>query len=152
MVSDFDSFGCACTQWTQGWRGSVKARRFVLALKDHYEEMVAGNSAGAANSDEWALEYININWVRKFMEAFDGDASGFITVKEANDFTGSRPLDWRWVPGNPDLLRLAYVSHSLPHWLAYWAIGDCSCSIGCGGLRLTVTRLADDLYKLLQED
>ena len=59
--------------------------------------MAAGNSRGAANLDEWALEYININWVRKFMEAFDGDGSGFVTIKEVNDFTRSRPQDWRWV-------------------------------------------------------
>lgn len=29
-------------------------------------------------------------------EAFDDDASGFITVNEANTFTTSRPLDWRY--------------------------------------------------------
>ena len=85
-------------KWTQGWRGSVKARHFVLALKDHYAEMVAGGGADAASLDEWALQYININYVRNIMEAFDEDASGFITIKEANDFTGSRPLGWRWVP------------------------------------------------------
>ena len=59
--------------------------------------MVAGGGADAASLDEWALQYININYVRNIMEAFDGDASGFITIKEANDFTCSRPVDWRWV-------------------------------------------------------
>ena len=59
--------------------------------------MVAGNGGGAASSDEWALRYINVNYVRNLMEAFDEDASGFVTIKEANDFTCSRPLDWRWV-------------------------------------------------------
>jgi len=62
--------------------------------------MAAGDGGGAANLDEWALQHINIGWVRKLVEAFDGDASGFVTIKEANDFTSSRPLDWRWVLGN----------------------------------------------------
>jgi len=151
MVSDFDSFGCTRTQWTQGWRGSVKARHFVLALKDHYDEMVARDIEGP-DEWEWTHEYMINFRVRKFVEAFDGDASGFITVKEANNFTRSRPPDWRWVLGNHCLVRLAYTSHSLPHWLAYCAIGDCCCSIDHDSLKLTMTRLANDLYKLLQED
>ena len=68
--------------------------------------MVAGDSGGTANPEEWALGYININWVRKLVEALDGDASGFVTIKEVNDFTCSRPLDWRWVLGKPDLAQL----------------------------------------------
>jgi len=74
--------------------------------------MVAGGGGGTANSDEWALQYINISWVRKFMEAFDGDASGFVTIKEANDFTRSRPLDWRWVLGKYYLVQLAHEPQS----------------------------------------
>ena len=88
-------------KWTQGWRGSVKARHFVLALKDHYAETASEVGGGAARSDRWALQYVNVNYVRIIMEAFDEDASGFITIKEANDFTGSRPLGWRWVPVRP---------------------------------------------------
>jgi hypothetical protein len=60
--------------------------------------MVAGgDGGGVADSDRWALEYIGANYVRGIIEALDDDASGFITVKEANNFTHSRPLDWRWV-------------------------------------------------------
>ena len=63
--------------------------------------MVAGSLAegagGVATSDKWALRFISVNYVRNILEAFDEDASGFITVKEVNDFTRSRPLDWRWV-------------------------------------------------------
>ena len=77
------------------WRGSVKAKHFILALKDHYEEMVAGGRDDAPSSDEWALQYINVSRVWDIMEAFDEDASGFVTIKEANNFTSSRPLDWR---------------------------------------------------------
>jgi len=129
MVSDFNSPGYARTQWTQGWRGSVKARHFVLALEDHYAEVIAGGGEGATGSDEWALRFINVNYVRNIMEAFDEDASGFITIKEANDFTSSRPLDWRWVLGKPYPAQLVHVNHSLPHWLAYWATGDYHCSV-----------------------
>jgi len=62
--------------------------------------MVAEGGYGAASSDEWALRYINLTYVRNIMEAFDEDASGFVTIKEANNFTSSRPLNWRWVLAN----------------------------------------------------
>ena len=80
----------------QGWRGSVKARHFVLALKDYYLEVAeGGDGAGILSSDRWALQYIGVNYVWSIQEAFDDDSSGFVTVKEANDFTRSRPPDWR---------------------------------------------------------
>lgn len=89
-----------------GWRGSVKARHFVMALKDYYVEKTAGSLDSASGSDVWALKYINISRAQELLEAFDDDASGFVTVNEVNNFTQSRPRDW-----------------SLPHWIAYWAIG-----------------------------
>ena len=58
--------------------------------------MVAGGGDSVTSLDEWALWYVSVNYVRSIMEAFDEDASGFITIKEANNFIGSRPLDWRW--------------------------------------------------------
>jgi len=58
--------------------------------------MVAGGDGeGVTGSDQWALQYIGVNYVRSILEAFDDDASGFVTVKEANNLTRSRPLDWR---------------------------------------------------------
>ena len=63
--------------------------------------VAAGEGESVTSSDQWALLYINVNYVRSIMEAFDEDASGFVTVKEANDFTRSRPLDWRWVFWKP---------------------------------------------------
>ncbi|KAI0951411.1 hypothetical protein AcW1_008459 [Taiwanofungus camphoratus] len=97
-----------------GWRGSVKARHFVLALRDYYREQADdrkhhANHLDMADTDDlslWALEWITVNRLQSIVEAFDDDASGFITVAEANRFTTSRPLKW-----------------SLLHWLAYWAIG-----------------------------
>ncbi|KAF7376029.1 hypothetical protein MSAN_00017700 [Mycena sanguinolenta] len=96
-----------------GWRGSVKSRHFVMALRDYYHENAEESDSGAGaasgkkrNPDDWALAYINVSRLQSISEAFDDDASGFVTVAEANTFTISRPLDW-----------------SLTHWAAFWAIG-----------------------------
>ncbi|KAI0041306.1 hypothetical protein FA95DRAFT_1611128 [Auriscalpium vulgare] len=98
-----------------GWRGNVKARHFVLALRDCYVELqsadvqpVRGISSlvGNQNSDAWAIEFIELSRVQPILEAFDDDASGFITVAEMNRFTSSRRLEW-----------------SLAHWVAFWAAG-----------------------------
>lgn len=49
----------------------------------------------STNPDAWAIKYIDVMWVQPILEAFDDDASGFITVTEVNRFTSSRPTDWR---------------------------------------------------------
>lgn len=90
----------------KGWRGNVKARHFVLALRDQYMEKLSSETKGVldmstssidncTNPDGWAIKYIDIMWVQPILEAFDDDASGFITVAEVNRFTSSRPVDWR---------------------------------------------------------
>jgi hypothetical protein len=90
----------------KGWRGNVKARHFVLALRDHYLEKLSSETEGvldmstssidnSTNPDGWAIKYLDILWVQPILEAFDDDASGFITVAEVNRFTSSRPVDWR---------------------------------------------------------
>jgi hypothetical protein len=90
----------------KGWRGNVKARHFVLALRDYYLEMLTAEAEGvlgmgastisnSTNPDAWAIKYIDAMWVPPILEAFDDDASGFITVSEVNQFTSSRPADWR---------------------------------------------------------
>ncbi|KAF7361998.1 hypothetical protein MVEN_00545000 [Mycena venus] len=95
-----------------GWRGSVKARHFMMALRDYYHENAedsdgaAGASSGKKRPDDWALAYLNVSRLQAISEAFDDDASGFVTVAEANTFTTSRPIEW-----------------SLTHWTAFWAIG-----------------------------
>ncbi|KAF8581694.1 hypothetical protein K439DRAFT_202072 [Ramaria rubella] len=98
-----------------GWRGSVKARHFVMALRDHFHdkwgtERVSTKEEDALSvllkSDEWALAFLSVVRLQPVSEAFDDDASGFVTIAEVNTFTTSRPLGW-----------------SLPHWLAYWAVG-----------------------------
>ncbi|KAI0265555.1 hypothetical protein BC834DRAFT_987866 [Gloeopeniophorella convolvens] len=95
------------------WRGNVKARHFVLALRDHFLDKIGEGHGSTATSihesldpDAWAIAYIDVLHLQPIMEAFDDDASGFITITEMNRFTRSRPLNW-----------------SLPHWVAYWAAG-----------------------------
>ena len=78
----------------------------MLALRDNYLEKltsesddIADTSASAisnpTNPDAWAIKYIDVMRVQPILEAFDDDASGFITVAEVNRFTSSRPVDWR---------------------------------------------------------
>ena len=95
-----------------------------------------GDGKDVASSDRWALPFIGVNYVWNILEAFDDDASGVVMVKEANDFTRSRPLNWRLVLGKPHPIQPTHThaNHSLPHWLAYWAIGDYHCLISCGSL------------------
>ncbi|KAI1785559.1 hypothetical protein LXA43DRAFT_1115141, partial [Ganoderma leucocontextum] len=100
------------------WRGNVKARHFILALRDYCLEKLdklrknertfsdCDYPTRVTEQDEWTLEYINVTRLQALIEAFDDDASGFITVGEANAFTTARPADW-----------------SLLHWMAYWAVG-----------------------------
>jgi hypothetical protein len=78
----------------------------VLALRDYYLDKLAleadavpdmDTSAihNSTDPDAWAIKYIDVMWVQPILEAFDDDASGFITVAEVNRFTSSRPVDWR---------------------------------------------------------
>jgi Ca2+-binding EF-hand superfamily protein len=90
----------------------VKARHFVLALRDHYFEKLAAEAESlgetvpsvgestinnSRNPDAWAIKFIDVSRLQPILEAFDDDASGFITISEMNRFTSSRPADWRFV-------------------------------------------------------
>ncbi|KAI0666572.1 hypothetical protein C8Q78DRAFT_434848 [Trametes maxima] len=127
-----------------GWRGHVKARHFILALRDAYlqpppEETADVHSSdpskptvitlNMANEDKWAVNYIDFNSISAITEAFDDDASGFITISEVNQFTSSRPEGW-----------------SLLHWLAYWAIGWQMTSTN---YVLKINALFDEMFALL---
>jgi hypothetical protein len=78
----------------------------VLALRDYYLEKLTSEINGlpdmgssaittSTDPDAWAIKYIDVMWVQPILEAFDDDASGFITISEVNRFTSSRPVDWR---------------------------------------------------------
>lgn len=112
-----------------GWKGSVKARTFVLNLHDYYADQRSGISSplidqralpsplsgrssrlpsprGRLGDDGWALEYINAAYVQSILEAVDDDGTGFISIKEVNTFVEERPAGW-----------------TLPEWFAFWAVG-----------------------------
>jgi hypothetical protein len=78
----------------------------VLALRDYYVEKLAAEAEGVPmtsptllnnpqDPDAWAIKFIDVTSLRPISEAFDDDASGFITISEMNQFTSSRPPDWR---------------------------------------------------------
>lgn len=83
-----------------------------MALRDYFHEkwsaeLPEGVVEGAESTshpvtdphrrDDWALTHLNAIKLQPISEAFDDDASGFITVAEVNTFTSSRPLGWRYV-------------------------------------------------------
>ena len=78
----------------------MKARLFVMTLQDHYRDLFERTAADAGDpvtSDEWALEFLTMTWLEPIMEAFDDDASGYVTIAEVNKLMDMRPpnLDWR---------------------------------------------------------
>lgn len=91
-------------RWIQGWRRNVKARLFVMTLRDHFREKVqeikldaaAGSSKEQLRTDDWALDYISVTWLQPIMEAFDDDGSGYVTIAEINQFTDAMPKDLGW--------------------------------------------------------
>ncbi|KAL1749257.1 hypothetical protein HDZ31DRAFT_27873 [Schizophyllum fasciatum] len=56
--------------------------------------------------DQWAINALTMLTVQPISEAFDDDGTGFISTREVNVFTSSRPKKW-----------------SLLHWLVYWGEG-----------------------------
>ncbi|THG94425.1 hypothetical protein EW026_g7045 [Hermanssonia centrifuga] len=97
-----------------GWKGGVDARSLVMSLREyfaeHYDSVLFDNAdvspQTTSGPDRWALQYISIPRIRPLLEAFDDDSSSFVTIREMNTFTQARPQNW-----------------SLPHWMAYWAVG-----------------------------
>ncbi|CAK5270937.1 unnamed protein product [Mycena citricolor] len=107
----------------QRWNSSVEGRTFVLGLYDYYSEqqdsrrtaiqtssIAAIPLIGVAHTgadDLWALALIsNVSRIQPILETVDDDGTGFVTIKEANEFARSRPKEC-----------------SLLAWIAYWAAG-----------------------------
>ncbi|KAJ7856000.1 hypothetical protein B0H13DRAFT_1543536, partial [Mycena leptocephala] len=119
----------------QDWKGSVKARYFALALTDFYSDrfskvdmryaktVVASVPGTQPEDDSWVLAYITVMRMQPILEAVDDDGSGFVSIKEANDFARLRPTGW-----------------SLPAWVAFWA----------AGWHMTVTWYKNAIYKILK--
>jgi hypothetical protein len=102
----------------QGWKGSVKARDFVFALHEHFVEeiqktdplqafitsaasqtseafQIARKIANKKANDLQVLQYINMRNIQPILEAFDDDGSGFVTIREVNQFATTKPRHWR---------------------------------------------------------
>ncbi|KDR79356.1 hypothetical protein GALMADRAFT_265823 [Galerina marginata CBS 339.88] len=136
--------------WNQmGLKKSVKAKNFVLTLRDHLaidhsmpgtpyapsplllsstrlpgSEKPHSDQLKPEDSDEWVFDFINVSHVQPVVEAMDEDGSGFINVKEANKFALSRPKGL-----------------SLLHWIAYWA----------AGWHINITNYRTKLYSIMLE-
>ncbi|KIK58948.1 hypothetical protein GYMLUDRAFT_262272 [Collybiopsis luxurians FD-317 M1] len=117
-----------------GWKLGVPVQEFVHTLHDYYvaqandpsilDDYFTHLSPGSTPEDQtialrrafsvakqraaekWALKHINIRNIIPLGEVFDGDASGFVSVWEANQVASLRPKDWSFL-----------------QWLAYWAAG-----------------------------
>lgn len=81
----------------------------MATLRDHFQERLLDamvkldpydnrpHTTTTEIRDEWALSYIDVKWLKRIVEAFDEDSSGFVTIMEINRFTESIPekLGWR---------------------------------------------------------
>jgi hypothetical protein len=47
--------------------------------------------------NQWALKYFSLARMQPILEAFDDDGTGFVSLREVNMFSTSRPRDWRSV-------------------------------------------------------
>lgn len=70
-----------------------------MTLRDHFREKGEEDSSGIEALEDWALKYIDATWLQSIMEAFDDDASGYVTIVELNRFADAKPenLNWRYV-------------------------------------------------------
>ncbi|KAL1672272.1 hypothetical protein EV122DRAFT_225011 [Schizophyllum commune] len=84
-----------------------------------------------ADPDQWAIEALTMLTVQPISEAFDDDGTGFISTREVNVFTSSRPRKW-----------------SLLHWLVYWGEGWYDSLLD---YRVKVLRTMQTMYSMLDE-
>lgn len=93
---------------------------FVFALQEHFVEnfrvtdplqafltsteaqsteafQIARRLANTKVADLAILEYVNMRHIEPILEAFDDDGSGFVTIREVNEFSKAKPSDWRQV-------------------------------------------------------
>lgn len=70
--------------------------RFDKIRKNEQTSLDCDRPTKIGEHDEWTLDYISVTRLQAIIEAFDDDASGFITVGEVNAFTASKPRDWRY--------------------------------------------------------
>ncbi|KAF5372882.1 hypothetical protein D9758_001516 [Tetrapyrgos nigripes] len=119
------------------WKGSVKARHFIIAVHDYLVDKFMADSFSSQRhlepsgsrvvrrqDDRWTLSYINIAYAQTILEAIDDDALGVVTVKGVNTLFLARPGGW-----------------TLSQWIAYWA----------AGWHLGIDNYRRKIYQLIQE-
>lgn len=78
-----------------------------MTLRDHFrddlhelkspgEKKDSTTADGVRATDDWAFEYLGLNWLQPIMEAFDEDGSGYVTVAEINRLTEALPTELNW--------------------------------------------------------
>ncbi|KAI0088301.1 hypothetical protein BDY19DRAFT_190628 [Irpex rosettiformis] len=119
------------------WRRNVKARLFVMTLRDHFAEKAQpefssgtvekpdSSTIAEMSEDSWAHHYVDIKYLQPIMDAVDDDGSGHVTITELNRFTEELPtsLGWRYEDSVYSVIFSTEHNSSLTVWLAYWAIG-----------------------------
>ncbi|OSD05610.1 hypothetical protein PYCCODRAFT_1464963 [Trametes coccinea BRFM310] len=96
------------------WRANVQVELLIMTIRDHYREiidkarLVSGDAKSSLVKEDWTLRYLSRAWLDPLSEAFDLDASGYVTILEVNHLMQLRPSELNW---------------SVPRWLAYWAVG-----------------------------
>ncbi|KAK7047646.1 hypothetical protein VNI00_006414 [Paramarasmius palmivorus] len=153
-----------------GWKLVVPTTEFVLTLHDYYvsqhhdmrvidhhfaslqsspsitdEKAVLAKVFDAAKrrtEEKWALKSLDISNLEPVSEVFDGDASGYVSIWEANQITSLRPVGW-----------------SLLQWLAYWASGKSLATVRFRrsaytlsvGRHYTISQYCSKIQRLLQD-
>ncbi|KAH8814565.1 hypothetical protein DL96DRAFT_1471885, partial [Flagelloscypha sp. PMI_526] len=95
------------------------------------DEGDASDPMEARDLDMWALNFLTVTHVQSILEAIDDDGTGFITVKEVNEFVRGRPQGW-----------------SLPFWLAFWGVGW---HVTITIYRAKIYQIIEEMYQLLEE-
>ncbi|KAI9069628.1 hypothetical protein FKP32DRAFT_1599785 [Trametes sanguinea] len=96
------------------WRANVQVEVMIMTIRDHYREIIDKARLARERAtirfvkEEWTLRYLSRAWLNPLSEAFDLDASGYVTIAEVNQLMQLRPAELEW---------------SVPRWLAYWAVG-----------------------------
>lgn len=77
---------------------SLTGRGGETPLSEHRAKLPTAYERCTVNAaDAWALEYVSNARLQSIIEAFDDDASGFITIAEVNKLMSQRPKGWRYV-------------------------------------------------------
>lgn len=68
----------------QKWSMSVEGPKLVQSLQDYL-------ALDVPESERWALQFLGVAHRMALLHTIDPDYSGFVSVDEANAFTGSMP-------------------------------------------------------------